>query len=61
MKASLPSLLATSVVRGSEQGESHGGIFLIDFEQQQVTQCVDWNTCEIDFSGARLGSRPAWY
>ena len=27
----LPKLLATSVVRGSEKGQSHGGVYLIDF------------------------------
>jgi len=25
-------LIATSVVRGSNQGESHGGVHIIDFE-----------------------------
>ena len=27
-------LITTSVVRGSEQGESHGGIFTIDFDDK---------------------------
>ncbi|NIL95009.1 MAG: hypothetical protein GTO71_11395 [Woeseiaceae bacterium] len=47
----LPKLVATSVVRGSQQGDSHGGIFTIDFEAQDVRQHVDWNTGEIDFEG----------
>lgn len=47
----LPRLITTSVVRGSSQGESHGGIFLVDFKSQQVDQVVDWNTTEIDFTG----------
>jgi hypothetical protein len=47
----LPKLVATSVVRGSQQGDSHGGIFTIDFENRDVTQHVDWNTGEIDFEG----------
>jgi hypothetical protein len=47
----LPKLVATSVVRGSQQGESHGGIFTIDFETREVQQQVDWNTGEIDFEG----------
>ena len=46
-----PKLIATSVVRGSQQGESHGGVYLIDFENQVVEQHVDWNTGEIDFAG----------
>jgi len=47
----LPTLIATSVVRGSQQGESHGGIYLVDFAQENVTQVVDWDTSEIDFTG----------
>lgn len=47
----LPKLVATSVVRGSQQGDSHGGIFTIDFRNQEVRQHVDWNTGEIDFEG----------
>ena len=46
-----PSLVATSVVRGSQQGDSHGGVYTIDFATQQATQHVDWNTGEIDFEG----------
>ena len=47
----LPKLLATSVVRGSEKGQSHGGVYLIDFASQTVEQKIDWNTSEIDFTG----------
>lgn len=44
-------LIATSVVRGSRQGESHGGIYLVDIERQRVAQTVDWNTINIDWQG----------
>lgn len=44
-------LVATSVVRGSHQGESHGGVFLIDLGEQSVRQVVDWNTMDIDWQG----------
>ena len=47
----LPTLIATSVVRGAEQGDSHGGIYLVDFAGEEVRQVVDWNTSEIDFQG----------
>jgi hypothetical protein len=47
----IPKLIATSVVRGAVQGDSHGGIFIVDFVAQQITQVVDWNTTEIDFQG----------
>ncbi|MGD2006997.1 MAG: hypothetical protein PVJ95_01905 [Cellvibrionales bacterium] len=49
--AALPRFLASSVVRGSEKGQSHGGLYLVDFESQQVEQKLDWNTGDIDFSG----------
>jgi hypothetical protein len=47
----LPKLIATSVVRGSQQGESHGGVYLVDFAKEEVNQVVDWNTGEIDWQG----------
>ncbi len=49
--AKLPTFIATSVVRGSEKGQSHGGVYLIDFENQRVEQKIDWNTGAIDFTG----------
>ena len=51
MDARLPTLIATSVVRGSQQGESHGGIYTVDFERQSGDMQVDWNTSDIDFEG----------
>ena len=56
MTDKLPKLVATSVIRGSRQGESHGGVFMVDFEQQDVVQLVDWNTSKINFEG-RGGDR----
>lgn len=44
-------LLATSVVRGSHQGESHGGVYLLDLEEQSVHQPIDWNRIDIDWTG----------
>jgi hypothetical protein len=44
-------LVATSVVRGSHQGESHGGIYIVDFEKEKVNQPVDWNTMDIYWQG----------
>ena len=51
MTIRLPKLIATSVIRGSEQGESHGGIYTVDFEKQTGDMHVDWNTSDIDFEG----------
>ena len=44
-------LIATSVVRGSQQGESHGGVFLIDLDHQRAVQAIDWNTTDFDWQG----------
>ena len=44
-------LIASSVVRGSHQGESHGGIYLIDIDRQQTALAMDWNTSNIDWQG----------
>ncbi|MGI9264039.1 MAG: hypothetical protein ACR2QU_03855, partial [Gammaproteobacteria bacterium] len=44
-------LIATSVVRGSRQGESHGGVFLVDLDERRVAQTIDWNTTGIDWQG----------
>ena len=51
MTTALPKLVATSVVRGSQKGQSHGGVYLIDFSNRQVEQKIDWNTGDIDFAG----------
>lgn len=44
-------LIATSVVRGSQQGESHGGVYLVDFATDRVARPIDWNTMDIDWQG----------
>ena len=44
-------LVTTSVVRGSHQGESHGGVYLIDLDRRVVTQTIDWNKADIDWQG----------
>ena len=47
----MTTLVATSVVRGSRQGESHGGVYLIDLDQQRVANPIDWDTAEISWTG----------
>jgi hypothetical protein len=47
-------LIATSVVRSSHQGESHGGVYIVDLQHGTSDQVVDWNTTEIDWSGHGL-------
>ena len=52
MTEKLPKFVATSVVRGSQQSESHGGVYTVDFEKREVEQYFDWNTSEIEFKGS---------
>ena len=47
----MTTLVATSVVRGSRQGESHGGVYLLDLEQGRGALAIDWNTAGIDWRG----------
>ncbi|MBI1731293.1 MAG: hypothetical protein HYR49_00810 [Gammaproteobacteria bacterium] len=47
----MTTLVASSVVRGAHQGQSHGGVYLIDLDRRQVTQTVDWNVAGIDWQG----------
>jgi hypothetical protein len=49
----LPKLIAASVRRDYEHGqtESQGGLFTVDFAQQEVRQLVDWSSPEVDFTG----------
>ena len=54
--AVLPMLLASSVVRGTNLGESHGGLYRIDLERRTVMQTLDWNRTGIDIAG-RGGDR----
>jgi hypothetical protein len=44
-------LIATSVVRGSHRGESHGGIWLIDLDAREVRRAADWTEPGIDWQG----------
>lgn len=42
-------LIASYIARGSTRGESHGGIYLIDLEQQATYRPVDWNLSTIEW------------
>ena len=52
----LPTLLASSVIRGSRLGESHGGLYRVDLERGTAELKLDWNDTGIDISG-RGGDR----
>ena len=56
MKNYLPKVLVSSVIRSSQKGESHGGIYLVDLETEKVSQVFDWNSPSISWEG-RGGER----
>jgi hypothetical protein len=52
----LPTVVCSSVVRSVHQGESHGGLYLVDLERGDTTQVLDWSESDIDWEG-RGGDR----
>ncbi len=48
-------LVATSVIRGSSRGESHGGIYIVDLDAENIYQPVDWKKTDIDWRGQGHG------
>lgn len=56
MPARLPKVLLTDVVRSTHKGDSHGGVYLIDLETDEVRKVIDWNDSDIDWDG-RGGGR----
>jgi hypothetical protein len=47
----LPKVLATSVVRSTQQGESHGGMYLVDLGTGEREQVADWDDPAISWDG----------
>jgi hypothetical protein len=52
----LPTVIASSVVRATHKGESHGGVYLVDMAGGSVDQVLDWDESSIDWEG-RGGDR----
>lgn len=52
----LPTVVLTAVVRSAHQGDSHGGVYLLDLERGSWRQTIDWNDGSIDWEG-RGGDR----
>jgi hypothetical protein len=52
----LPTVIASTVVRSAHQGESHGGVYLIDLETEAVEQVIDYDDPSISWEG-RGGDR----
>lgn len=47
----LPRVIASSVVRATDQGESHGGVYLVDLATGESEQVIDWNDSSISWDG----------
>ena len=43
-------LIATTVIRGAQRGESHGALYLVDVESNKIQQMLDWKA-EINWEG----------
>jgi len=56
MSTELPTIIATSVIRSAHQGESHGGIYIVDLQTNEMHQVVDWDDGSIEWEG-RGGER----
>lgn len=52
----LPTILTTSVIRSTEKGEAHGGLYKVDLETGHSTLLFSWDDTHIDFEG-RGGER----
>ena len=51
----LPKVLMTDVIRSSQQGDSHGGAYLINLQTGEFDQVLDWNRDDIDWEGRGQG------
>ena len=47
----LPTVLVSSVVRSAHQGESHGGLYLVNMATGAFDQVIDWNDTSINWDG----------
>ncbi|RPH96648.1 MAG: hypothetical protein EHM68_10860 [Lysobacterales bacterium] len=44
-------IAATTVIRGSQPGTSHGGVYLVDLDGQRGAHLLEWTRPSIDWSG----------
>ncbi|MEZ6242846.1 MAG: hypothetical protein R3B57_07355 [Phycisphaerales bacterium] len=51
----LPTVLMTDVIRSADQGQSHGGAYLIDLESGSWRQVLDWDSHDISWEGRGMG------
>jgi hypothetical protein len=48
-------IAATTVIRGAQPGSGHGGVYLVDVENQRGAHLLQWTRPSIDWSGAGAG------
>jgi hypothetical protein len=48
-------LIATSVLRGSAEGSSHGAVHLVDMQGGRVAQVIDWKAPGVDWTSTGGG------
>jgi hypothetical protein len=46
-----PQVIASSVIRSAHQGQSHGGVYIVDLQTEQWRQVIDWNDPSINWDG----------
>ncbi|MCC5822683.1 MAG: hypothetical protein LAT64_03825 [Phycisphaerales bacterium] len=51
----LPTVLMTDVIRSAQQGNAHGGAYLINLESGDFTKVLDWNRVDIEWEGRGMG------
>jgi hypothetical protein len=51
-----PTVIATSVIRSVNRGESHGGVYLVDLDSETHSKMLDWDDESISWEG-RGGDR----
>lgn len=56
MSAIKQTFLVSSVIRGAEHNQTHGGLYIVDFRDGTARLCLDWADTTIDIAG-RGGDR----
>jgi hypothetical protein len=55
---SLPKVIASCSIRASKHGDSHGGLFVLDFNTEKFDAVLDWSAkIDLDGRGAERGLR----
>ena len=52
----LPTVITAYVIRSTHQGQSHGGVYLVDLETESARQLLTWDQPDINWEG-RGGDR----